>query len=111
MCLCSAKNRKDHIAQRMALIDTSDIHTNNPHVPPIFIVQMQIPSDPPPSLFSTVEDGPGWAIVMYFRITEDSCHQLLDMDTASPALKLFANYCEKAEKDATWRARFKVIHS
>jgi hypothetical protein len=37
----------------------------------VFVVQIQIPSEPPPSIFSTVEDGPGWAIVMYFKITED----------------------------------------
>lgn len=105
------KARKDHIAERMALFDTSDIRTNHPHVPPLFIVQMQIPSDPPPNLWTSVEDGPGWAIVMYFKITEDSCQQLLNFETASPALKLFAQYCEKADKDPAWRSRFKIICS
>ena len=105
------KQRKDHIAERMALMDVSDLHTNHPHVPPIFIVQMQIPSDPPPNLWTTVEDGPGWAIVMYFKITEASCKELLDFETANPALKLFAQYCEKAETDAAWRSRFKIICS
>ena len=32
--------------------------------------QIQIPADPPPSIFTTVEDGPGWAILMYYRVTE-----------------------------------------
>ncbi len=68
--LSSAKNRMDHCGQRFVLPDVSHIKTNHPHVPPIFIVQIQIPSEPPPSLFTTVEDGPGWAILIYFRITE-----------------------------------------
>jgi hypothetical protein len=33
------------------------------------------------------------------------------MTTASPAIKLFAEYCEKAEHDPLWRGRFKVICS
>ena len=34
------------------------------------IPQIQIPADPPPSFFTSVEDGPGWAILMYYRISE-----------------------------------------
>ena len=56
--------------QRMQGIDTSDIHTHHPSIPPIFVVQVQLPSEPPTSMFSSAEDGPGWAIVMYFKITE-----------------------------------------
>lgn len=46
------------------------MNTGHEFVPPVFVVQIQIPSEPPASLFSTVEDGPGWSIVMYLRITE-----------------------------------------
>ena len=35
-----------------------------------FHSQIQIPADPPPSIFTNVEDGPGWAILMYYRISE-----------------------------------------
>ena len=70
-----------------------------------------MPADPPTSIFSMAEDGPGWAILVYFMITEDTCNQLKDLSTASSAIKLFAQYCEKAESDATWKARFKVICS
>ena len=45
---------------------------------------------------------------MYFRITEDTCQQLKHLATASPAVKLFAQWCEKAPNDANWRGRFKV---
>jgi hypothetical protein len=100
------------------------------------VIQIQIPSEPPASFFSSSEDGPGWAVVMFFKITEvccqclvdfiglqfnyvffvrllsfllkDACRQLKDLSTASPAVKLFANWCEKAETDALWRGRFKV---
>lgn len=88
--------------------DTSHLNLNHPFVPPIFVVQLQFPADPPPSLFATAEDGPGWVILIYFMITEDSCKQLKDITTASPAVKLFAQYCEKAEADPAWKSRFKV---
>ncbi|RYG64601.1 hypothetical protein EON64_13640 [archaeon] len=55
-----------------------------------------------------MEDGPGWALVMYYRITEDSLRQLRDMSTAQPHIKLFSEWCEKAPTDAAWRGRFKV---
>lgn len=46
---------------------------------------------------------------MYYRITEDSCQQLKDLSKASPAIRLFAEWCEKAPNDPAWRGRFKVI--
>jgi len=106
-CFCT-KNRLDHATQRFQLPDTSDIDTHHPHVPPIFVVQIQIPAEPPPSLFSNVEDGPGWSILMYYRISPDTCRQLKNVATASPAVQLFAQWCEKAPHDAAWRGRFKV---
>jgi hypothetical protein len=69
--LCSTKSRKDNVCRRIQLPpEFVNIDTKNEFVPPIFVVQIQIPSDPPASMFSTAEDGPGWAIVMYFRIAE-----------------------------------------
>ncbi len=65
----SAKNRIDHVAQFIKLENTECINTNNEFVPPLLMVQIQLPSDSP-TLFGTIEDGPGWAIVMYFRITQ-----------------------------------------
>jgi hypothetical protein len=98
----------DHVAQKFQLPDTSHIVTNHSHVPPIMIVQIQIPSEPPKSMFSSSDNGPGWALVMYFRITEDTCNQLKDLENASPAVKLWAEWCEKAPTDSSMRARFKV---
>eukprot|EP01033_Poteriospumella_lacustris_P010615 gene10615-7555_t len=105
-----ARQRVDHAAERFQLPDTSNINTHHAHVPPIFVVQLQIPSEPPKSMFSSSDNGPGWALVMYYRITEDTCQQLKDLSTASPAVKLWAEWCEKAQHDAAMRARFKVIN-
>lgn len=60
----------DHAAPQFVLPDTTGIDTHHKDVPPIFILQMQIPSEPPPSMLSSVDDGPGWSIMIYFRITE-----------------------------------------
>jgi hypothetical protein len=35
--------------------------------------------------------------------------QLQNLATASPAVKLFAEYCSKSHDDPLWRGRFKVI--
>lgn len=43
--------------------------------------------------------------------SQDTLRQLKDLSTASPAVKLFAEWCEKAPKDPQWRGRFKVINS
>jgi hypothetical protein len=103
------RSRLDHVAKRFVLPDTSQIQTHHPAVPPLFIIQLQIPSEPPPSFFSSTEDGPGWSVVMYYRITAETCEQLKHLTTtASPAVKLWANWCEKAPTDAAWRGRFKV---
>eukprot|EP01038_Epipyxis_sp_PR26KG_P012175 gene12175-16305_t len=104
------KRRIDNASERFQLPDTSKINTYNKHVPPIFVIQIQMPSEPPP-MWTSVEDGPGWAILMYYRITEETCNQLKDIKTASPAVKLFAEWCEKAPVDPAWRGRFKVIAS
>ena len=74
----STKLRADHCSPRFQLLDPSssapiNVDTGHPHVPPVFVIQIQIPSDPPSGFFTSAEDGPGWAIMMYYRITEVSC--------------------------------------
>lgn len=103
-----AKNRVDHAASRFQLPDTSHLDDSLPaHIPAIMVVQMQIPSEPP-AMFSFAEDGPGWALLMYFMITDETRKQLQDMSSASPAVKLWSDWCEKAPTDKDMRARFKV---
>ena len=105
----STDRRIDNVTSRMELPDTSDLEIANEHVPAIFVVQLQIPSKPPP-MISTVEDGPGWAIVLYFKMTKETCDQLGSLESASSAVKLFAQWCEKSE-DPAWKSRFKIIAS
>ena len=69
-----------------------------------------MPSEAPP-LFTTKEDGPGWALVMYFKMTQETCNQINNISRASPAVKLFSQWAEKADSDPAWRSRFKVIAS
>lgn len=104
---CTDK-RIDDVTSRMELPDTSDLDIANPHVPPIFVVQVQMPSEPPPSILRSVEDGPGWALVLYFKMTQETCNELKDLSTASAGVKLFATWCEKAPTDPAWKSRFKV---
>lgn len=69
--LLSAKSRIDHAARYFDIPDEIiNIDTHHPHVPPVFIVQAQFPSEPPPSMFTSVEDGPGWLGMFFFKITE-----------------------------------------
>ena len=52
--------------------------------------------------------------VILFSMTpptsQDTLAQLKDFANASPAVKLFAEWCEKCTEDAAWRGRFKVGH-
>jgi hypothetical protein len=107
----SAAARIDNVGQRFEIPDMyTKVNTRNAFVPPVFVVQIQIPADSP-SLFSTVTDGPGWAMCMFFRITESTLTQLKDLNNASPAVRLWAKWCEHAEQDKDWRSRFKFIPS
>ena len=88
----STNRRVDHASRFFSIPnELLEMDTNHPHVPPVYVVQIQIPSDPPASMFTTVEDGPGWAILMYFKITEVgrcvcagiSTHKFIDVNIYS----------------------------
>ncbi len=96
--------------------DWKNAVSNHPHVPPVFIVNAQIPSNFDTSLFSFTEvtDGEGWSLVHYFRIRPEVARELLNVETASPAVKLLAGYCKNAPSEqnnsrSTWFGRFKLI--
>lgn len=98
----------DAIAEHFQLPSSASINTGHAHIPPLLIIQLQIPSAPP-SLFAASSDGPGWSIVTYHQITPQACRQLEDMTTASAGVRLFAAWAALAPSDPVWRARFKVI--
>jgi len=107
----SAAARIDHAAERFAIPKKyTDVDTHSAFVPPVFVVQIQIPADSP-SFFSSVTDGPGWSICMFFAITPQTLSEMKNLATASPAVRLWAKWCEVAEQDKAWRSRFKFIAS
>ena len=109
----SSEARIDHITEKVQMPPSAIEAINNnkhPHVPSIFVVQIQIPSEKPP-MFSTVEDGSGWSIVMYFKITQETLQKLNNPHRDNAAVNLLAQWCEHAHNDAAWRGRFKVIAS
>ena len=93
----------------------SNIQSNHDKVPAIFIVNAQLPSSFETSLFTDITDGDGWSLVHYFRIRpEIAAEYAAGIETASPAAKLFAKYCEDAPNNqsdsySTWYGRFKLI--
>lgn len=105
--LCRTRTKLADVARYFTLPDTSHIQTHHSYVQPIFVVNLQLSSESP-SLFSSDDDGPGYSIIMYFQITQDTCDQLKDLRNASPAVKLFAEYCKRAPIEYDMRARFKV---
>ena len=48
----------------------SEMVTHDPKVPPLFIINFQIPSEFPTSFFTEITDGPGWSLVLYFRMSQ-----------------------------------------
>jgi hypothetical protein len=74
-CLCSCfqtPQKIDHIGSRVNLPPSwlENAETGDPLVPPIFILNVQVPSDFSSSFFTEITDGPGWSLVMYFKLTE-----------------------------------------
>jgi len=86
----------------------TDVDTGHEFVPPMFVMNVCIPSYTP-SLLSKEKDGPTYAIVSYCVITENTVRELKDFANASPAVKLLAEWCEKAQLDFEFRSRFKLI--
>jgi len=82
-------------------------------VPNIFIVNCQLPSEFNTSLFREITDGPGWSLVHYFRLSENTAAQMRDLSTADNAVKLFVDYCRNAPEQESnskspYRGKFKV---
>lgn len=107
----STHERLDHATRKFSLPDDLvKVDTHHNGVPPIMVIQIQIPVEEP-SYMNPVEDGPGWSIMMYFKITDKTLSELKDIDTASPAVKLWARWCSQAIEKDELRKRFKFIAS
>lgn len=104
----------DNIGSQMEIPEEwLDIESTRKGVPQLFIVNVQLPSEFPTTIFKEITDGPGYSLVLYYKITEETAEAMADMKTASGATKLFADYCSKAPEladDASnpFRGRFKI---
>eukprot|EP00804_Cyclotella_cryptica_P010633 CCRYP_005452-RB/>CCRYP_005452-RB protein AED:0.07 eAED:0.07 QI:257/1/1/1/1/1/4/322/654 len=86
----------------------TDTSTGHSHIPPVLIINTWLPGEEP-SLFSKTTDGESYSIPMMFVMTKDTFQQLKDIENASPAVKLWSEWCLKAETDAEFRGRFKCM--
>jgi len=68
---------------------TVDNHGTN--VPKLFVVNCQLPSEPP-ALISSADDGPGYNVIFYFALSPETSAALADLNTASPAVRLLNEY-------------------
>ena len=69
-CFQSGK-RTDDIGSKVNFPTAwKEMNTHLPLVPPLFIINFQIPCEFPTSLFKEITDGPGWSLVLYFRMTQ-----------------------------------------
>jgi hypothetical protein len=89
--------RIDNFGSKVHIPDEwTNIDTHQPGVPPLFIINAQLPSDFTTSFFKEVTDGDGWSLVFYYKITIETADALKSLPTAPPAVQLFAKYCADA---------------
>jgi hypothetical protein len=109
-----SNSRIDDIGSKLTFPSKwKDLDTHRAGVPPLFIINFQIPSEFPTSIFKEITDGPGWSLVLYFRMTQETANSLMNNETAPPGKKLFSDYCAEAPENISssssrWKARFKL---
>ncbi|GMH66022.1 hypothetical protein TrLO_g12440 [Triparma laevis f. longispina] len=86
----------------------TDVPTGHSYIPPMMIITASMPVNEP-SLFNSTDDGPSFNVVFYFVISDATRAALKDMASASPALKLFGEWCRRAENEPQFRGRFKCM--
>lgn len=86
----------------------TDVPTGHAFVPPMIVLVVNIPSGEP-SMFQSSNSGPSYVAVLYLVISDKTRKELKDLESASPAVKLLAKWCEHAETDDAWKGRFKFM--
>jgi len=115
--LVYSEARIDHFASKVRLPEAwTQMNTGNEKIPPVFIVNMQIPAENTLSLFSEITDGKGYSLVVYYSMKPETVAELNCLSTASNAVRLLAQYLSEApeaDKDpkSIWRGRFKMAMS
>lgn len=115
--LVSSKTRIDNFGSRVRFPRRwTDTLTGMQGVPPLFIVNVQLPSECIFSVFREVTDGPGYSLVFYFLMTDDTLTLLNNAhEVPLPGpLNLLVSYLKEGpESDASprsnWRGRFKTM--
>ena len=103
------------VSDRFELPDVpgvTDADTGHDHIPPVIVVNTWLPGEEP-SMFGGGKNGDGggdtYSIPLVFALSRDTLDQLRDLDTASPAVRLFSEWCRRAEDEADFRGRFKCM--
>lgn len=103
------------VSDRFELPDVpgvTDADTGHGHIPPVIVVNTWLPGEEP-SMFGGGRGGDGggdtYSIPLVFALSRDTLDQLQDLDTASPAVRLFSEWCRRAEDEADFRGRFKCM--
>jgi hypothetical protein len=58
---------------------------------------------------SSSDDGPGYQVVLYFRIRDETLESLKDLQTAREAVSLWVNWCNKWAEDDVFKGRLKFM--
>ena len=101
----------DNVEDRFKLPDIpgiTDKETGHPDVPPMLVVFCNVPKDQP-KLVGNSDNGVSFVSVFCFIISEATLEALKDLDTAPPAIKLFIQWAQRAERDDEFRGRFKAM--
>lgn len=88
----------------------TDVQTGNEFIPPMFVINCWLPAEAT-GMFNNSADGPSFVVVLYFVISERTLTELKDFENASPGVKLLSEWCDQAEKDDSFRGRFKAMGS
>ena len=102
------------VSDRFALPDVpgvTDADTGHDHIPPVIVVNTWLPGEEPSMFGGKGGDGGGdtYSIPLVFALSKETLGQLRDLDTASPAVRLFSEWCRRAEDEADFRGRFKCM--
>lgn len=90
----------------------TDVNTGNEFVPPLLVVNIMIPRDPPAFRVDKENSTKGdfCMAILYLGITEQTLNDLRsNSQNASPAVRLFSEWCKRGDNDPDFRTRLKMI--
>eukprot|EP00752_Nemacystus_decipiens_P003394 g3140.t1 len=105
-----ASHKVDGVAKLAAATALPEAQFSHPSVPSLLVVNVQLPTESP-DLFKSGKklDGPTLHAVFYFTLKEETAKALEDLESATPSVRLLAEYFRRAESEPAMRTRFKAI--